>query len=226
MVLEHRGRGGTKRGTESSSLIYLASTSPRRKALLKRVGIPFRMLKPDFEEDRRPTAPPSRIVQIHAVKKADSCAGQVKNGTLLAADTVVCLGGKIFGKPANQREARLILGRLQGRWHYVYTGVAIFKIIGGHVIKRTVFFEKTAVRLKRLTARGIQSYVQKVNPLDKAGAYAIQSRQRGIVEEVKGSFSNAVGLPVEKILKNIAKRSIKKRVLRREVEFVAKMAIH
>jgi septum formation protein len=166
------------------------------------------VLKPDYEEDQRSKAPPSRIVQIHAVKKANSCVGQVKNGTLLAADTVVCLGGKIFGKPANQREARLILGRLQGRWHFVYTGVAIFKIIEGQVIKRTVFFEKTGVRLKRLTARGIKNYFKKVNPLDKAGAYAIQSRQRGIVQEVKGSFSNVVGLPVEKILKKIAKRSI------------------
>jgi len=206
MVLEHRGRGGPKRGTESPSLIYLASTSPRRKALLKRAGISFRMLKPDYEEDPRSEAPPSRIVQIHAVKKANSCVGQVKNGTLLAADTVVCLGGKIFGKPANQKEARLLLGRLQGRWHFVYTGVAIFKIIEGQVIKRTVFFEKTGVRLKRLTARGIKNYFKKVNPLDKAGAYAVQSRQRGIVQEVKGSFLNAVGLPVEKILKKIAKR--------------------
>jgi septum formation protein len=183
-------------------LIYLASTSPRRKALLKRAGIHFRILKPDYEEDRL-KAPPSKIVQIHAVKKAESCVGKVKNGTLLAADTVVSLDGKIFGKPANQREACLVLGRLQGRQHFVYTGVAIFKIIEGKVIQRTVFFEKTGVRLKRLTAKGIKNYFKKVNPLDKAGAYAIQSRQGGIVQAVKGLFSNAVGLPVEKVLKRI-----------------------
>ncbi len=184
-------------------MIYLASTSPRRKALLKKAGISFRVLKPDYEENRKLKAPPSKIVQIHAVKKAESCVRQIKNGTLLAADTVVSLRGKIFGKPGNQRKALLMLESLQGRRQFVYTGVAIFKIRGGRIVKRAVFFDKTEVHLKTLSRKGIQNYFKKVNPLDKAGAYSLQARRRGLVDRVKGSFSNAVGLPIEKILKRL-----------------------
>lgn len=201
MGLEHRGCGRPERGPEPSLVIYLASISPRRKALLKKTGIRFRVLKPDYEEERGLKAPPYRIVQIHAVKKAESCAGKIKNGTLVAADTVVSLGGKIFGKPENLKEARLMLGSLQGRRQFVYTGVAIFKIQKGRVVKRTVFFDKTEVRLKRLSRKGIQNYFKKVNPLDKAGAYSLQARRPGLVRAIKGSFSNAVGLPIEKVLK-------------------------
>ena len=184
-------------------MIYLASTSPRRRALLKKAGIAFRVLKPGYEEKRGLKARPSQIVQIHAVKKAESCAGRIKNGTLLAADTVVAFGGKIFGKPGNRREARLMLESLQGRRQAVYTGVAIFKIRGGRIVKQSVFFDKTEVRLKTLSRKGIQNYFKKVNPLDKAGAYSLQARRPGLVRKIRGSFSNAVGLPVEKVVQKL-----------------------
>lgn len=182
-------------------MIYLASTSPRRKMLLKKAGVTFRALKPGYKEDNDVKGPPSKIVQVHAVKKAESCKRQVRDGILLAADTIVYLQGEVIGKPKDMKEARLMLGKLQGRWHSVYTGVAIFKIAAGRVMKKTAFFEKTKVHLKRLTPKGIEHYFKRVNPLDKAGAYAIQSRRGGIVQEVKGLFSNAIGLPLEKILK-------------------------
>ena len=182
-------------------MIYLASTSPRRKALLKKAGIRFRVLRPSYEEAGDLKGPPSRIVRIHAVNKADSCVGQVRNGTLLAADTLVYLQGEIIGKPKNRKDARRILKTLQGTCHSVYTGVSILKIAAGRVVKKSVFFEKTTVRLKTFTDGEIKSYLKKVNPLDKAGGYAIQSPRGGIVEEVQGPFSNAVGLPVEKVLK-------------------------
>ena len=182
-------------------MIYLASTSPRRKQLLKKAGLKFLILKPDYEEKGSLKAPPSKIVRIHAVKKGESCIGQVKDGIILAADTIVYFKGKIIGKPKNMKEARLILGKIQGEWHTVYTGVAILKVVSGRAVKKTVFFEKTRVRLKPLTPKGIANYFKKVNPLDKAGAYAIQSSHGGIVQEIEGLFSNAVGLPVEKILK-------------------------
>jgi len=183
-------------------MIYLASTSPRRKTLLQKAGITFRILKPSYKEDNDLKGPPSKVVQVHAVKKAQSCREQVKDGTLLAADTIVYLEGEMIGKPTNLKKARLMLRKLQGRWHSVYTGVAIFKIVSGRIVKKTIFFEKTQVRLARLTPKGIENYFKKVNPLDKAGAYAIQSHRGGIVQEVRGLFSNAVGLPIEKVLKN------------------------
>ena len=184
-------------------MIYLASTSPRRRELLKRTGQTFRILRPDYDEDVGLKAEPSQLVQILAVKKAESCMKRVRNGTLLAADTVVCLKGEIIGKPANMKEARLTLGKLQGREHSVYTGVAIFKIGSSRIVKKTVFFEQTKVRLKRLTKGEIKKYFNQVNPLDKAGAYAIQSPHGGIVQRVKGLVSNAAGLPIERILKRL-----------------------
>lgn len=184
-------------------MIYLVSTSPRRRALLKKAGITFRILRPGYEEDKRLKGPPSQIVQIHAVRKAKSCAGRIRNGTFLAADTTVYFKGEMIGKPKNREEAHLILGKLQGRWHSVYTGVAIFKMVSGRVVKKIVFYEKTKVRLKKLTPGKIKNYFKRVNPLDKAGAYAIQSSHGGIVQDVWGPLSNAVGLPVEKILKKL-----------------------
>jgi len=181
-------------------MIYLASTSPRRKALLKKAGVHFRILKPRYAEDDRLEAPPSKVVQRHALKKAESCLRDAKAGTVLAADTLVHIKGEIIGKPKNMKQACLILGKLQGRWHSVYTGVAIFKMAYGRVVKKRVFYEKTKVRIRALTPKGIKNYFKKVNPLDKAGAYAIQSAHGGIVEEVRGLFSNAVGLPVERVL--------------------------
>lgn len=184
-------------------MIYLASTSPRRKALLKQAGIPFRALRPRYTEGRRPAAPPDRLVRLHAVRKAASCAGRVTQGTVLAADTVVCLNGAILGKPRTIPAARRMLGRLQGRWHVVYTGVALLTLRRGRLTRRQVFVERTRVRLKPLTAAEITRYFQRVHPLDKAGAYAIQSRHGGIVQEVRGLRSNAIGLPVETLLKKL-----------------------
>ena len=181
-------------------MIYLASTSPRRRALLKKAGITFRILRPSYKEKDHLKGPPSRIVKIHAVKKAESCKRQVTDGIILAADTIVCLKGEIIGKPKSMKKAREMLGKLQGRWHAVYTGVAIFRMNLGKRVKKTVFVTQTNVRLKALAPKGIENYFKKVNPLDKAGAYAIQSPHGGIVEDVKGLFSNAVGLPIEKVL--------------------------
>lgn len=98
------------------------------------------------------------------------------------------------------KKARLVLEKLQGRWHFVYTGVALLKMASGRIAKKTVFFEKTKVCLQKLTPGGIKNYFKKVTPLDKAGGYAIQSRRCGIVQEVRGSYSNAIGLPIEKVL--------------------------
>ena len=190
-------------------MIYLASTSPRRKALLKKAGVTFCLLKPAYEENNDLKGRPSKIVQVHAVEKAESCREQVKNGIILAADTIVYLEGKTIGKPKNMKNARFILRKLQGRWHSVYTGVAMFKIVSGRVVKKTIFFEKTKVRLEELSPKRIENYFKKVNPLDKAGAYAIQSRRGGIVQEVRGFFSNAAGLPIERVLAKLKKNHLK-----------------
>ena len=184
-------------------MIYLASTSPRRKTLLKKHGIKFRLLVPAYKEGKLPKLTPTQIVKVHAVEKGKSCAKKIKDGIILSADTVVFINGKVIGKPKDMKDARRILSKLQGKWHTVYTGVAIFKMVSNRIIKKAVFVEKTKVRLKTLTPKGIEGYFRQVDPLDKAGAYAIQSPHGGIVADVKGYFSNAVGLPIETVLEKL-----------------------
>ncbi len=187
-------------------MIYLASTSPRRKMLLKKAGINFRALRPSYDEDNGLKGKPSFIVQTHALKKAESCIQQIQNGIVLGSDTLVYFKGHIIGKPENMKKAFRVLAQLQNQWHVVYTGVAFIKVEKRKITQENIFFEKTRVKLKKLSLEEIKNYFKKVNPLDKAGAYAIQSSHGGIVEEVKGFFSNAVGLPVERIQKLMEKK--------------------
>ena len=181
-------------------MLYLASTSPRRKKLLRENGFLFKTLKPVYEEKDKPGLSPATLVKLHALAKADSVAGHVRQGAILVADTIVYFKKKIIGKPKNGKDALRMLGALQGRRHTVYTAVALLWIAGGIIQKKKVFVEKTDVYLKPLTHAEIQVYFRKINPLDKAGAYAIQSRN-SIVQKVRGSFSNAVGLPMEALEK-------------------------
>jgi septum formation protein len=142
-------------------------------------------------------------VKRHALAKALSAAPSVKDGIVIGADTVVWQGGGIIGKPRDMRDAKKILLRLQGRWHTVYTGVALVTVKAGRARSKRVFYARSGVLLKRLTPAQIRAYFRKVNPLDKAGAYAIQAKAHSIVERTRGSFSNAVGLPMEALEKRL-----------------------
>ncbi len=187
-------------------MIYLASTSPRRKTILKSSGIQFCAVKPDYKEEKPAgNLSPSTVVKKHALAKAVSVAKKVREGIVIGADTVVYFRGKIIGKPKDLKEAAGILGELAGRWHLVYTGVALLKISAGVMRKRIVFYEKTRVHLKPMDRKSLRGYFKKIRPLDKAGAYAIQSKRAGIVREIRGSYSNAVGLPVEKLCDRLKK---------------------
>ena len=182
-------------------MIYLASTSPRRKKILKELGIVFKTVTPDYvEENTAGAAPkPASLVKRHALAKAVSCLSKVKEGRIIGADTIVYCQKRIIGKPRHYQDALRIAGFLRDRWHTVYTGVALLTVKGHRVRKKKVFYEKTKVRLKPMTRRETEKYFKKINPLDKAGAYAIQSKRASIIAEIKGSISNAMGLPVEKL---------------------------
>ena len=184
-------------------MLYLASVSPRRRKILKELGISFRALRPAYHEKNDSKGAPSEIVHRHAVAKAESAVGRVPHGVILAADTIVYFGGRVIGKPKDFKDAVEILSRLQGRWHWVYTGVVAMEVASGKIKRKKVFFERTRVRLKSLSREEILVYFRKIKPLDKAGAYAIQSKKHTIVRGVKGSFSNAVGFPVESFKKYI-----------------------
>ncbi len=181
-------------------MIYLASTSPRRKKILKELGVNFKTLKPDYEEKNHPKFSPSVLAKRHAIAKAVSCLRKVKEGTILGVDTLVYCKKKVIGKPRNIREAHKILSLLQGRWHTVYTGVTILKVRDHKIIKKKVLVEKTKVQLKPLDRNAMDAYFKKINPMDKAGAYAIQTKKANIIAEVKGSLFNAIGLPIERLM--------------------------
>lgn len=177
-------------------MIYLASTSPRRKRILKELGLKFKTIKPDYHENPIKGLAPSKLVCRHAEEKARSCFKKIRNGLIIGADTIVVYKGKVIGKPKDMADAVRTLRLLQGQWHAVYTGVALCKVRSRKIVSTRVFFESTKIKLKALNLKEIKRYLKKINPLDKAGSYAIQSKL-SIVKSIKGSFTNAVGLPVE-----------------------------
>ena len=180
-------------------MLYLASVSPRRAKLLREAGVPFKKLKTDYRERDSSQPRPAGLVKKHALGKALAAARKIKNGKILAADTVVYFRGKIIGKPSGRHDAFKTLSRLAGNWHTVYTGVAFLEVLGRRVLRRRLFCEKTDVLLKRMDPKGIRAYFSRMSPLDKAGSYAIQQSCGGVVERMRGSFSNAVGLPMERL---------------------------
>ena len=187
-------------------MIILASNSPRRRQILKKHGITFRVVRPDYEEKMIPGKSPSRLVREHAVGKAMSVAQKISSGTILSADSIVYCGGRIIGKPRDVKQAARFLNFLQSRWQTVYTGVAILKIQGGTIRRKTLFVEKTRIFIEKMKPEEIKSYFRKVNPLDKAGGYSLQAGRFSGTKRIRGSYFNAVGLPIETILSIINKR--------------------
>jgi septum formation protein len=194
MGVVQRPIGGKKCRQEFIAMIYLASTSPRRKKILKELGIRCKVIPTSYKEHPIPGISPSRLVKVHALEKGLSALRKIRVGIVISADTVVYFNQKIVGKPKSINDAFKTLKSLQGRWHSVYTGVAILNIKDGKLQKKKLFHEKTYVHLKKMSDSEIRAYFKKINPLDKAGSYAIQSKHK-IVDGIKGSFYNAMGLP-------------------------------
>lgn len=189
-------------------LIFLASKSPRRRLLLKRLGLSFRIVSSTARESILKKRSPSQNAIRNAVEKVRRARVKGKSGYVLGADTFIYLHGEIIGKPKNLKDAGRILKKLSGKAHYVYTGLAIRNLQSG---KTRASFARSKVRFKRLTQKEILDYVQKWRPLDKAGAYAIQEDGRKLIRSVQGSRSNVVGLPVELLMKELrqcAKESV------------------
>ena len=170
-------------------MIYLASTSPRRRALLREAGMRYRVLKPDYREVRVRGLAVRELVRRHALGKALSAARRLRRGTVLGADTVVLLRGRLLGKPRSLRHADRMLAGLEGRLHEVLTAVALVRVEKGVPVSRRVFSVTSTVRLRRLGPERRKAYLRRIRPLDKAGAYAAQAR--GVsspVESVRDSI--------------------------------------
>lgn len=176
--------------------LILASASPRRAELLKLLAPDFRVLPGHVEEVAHEHLTPLEVCQLNAHRKARVIAKRIPDALVIAADTLVFLGNEILGKPRHRAEAAKMIGKLQGRTHQVVTGVCLMHL---RFHREIMFAESTDVLFHPLTPRQIRHYLKHINPLDKAGAYAIQERGELIIAEISGSFSNVVGLPLERL---------------------------
>ena len=176
--------------------LILASGSPRRLVLLRGLGVEFNVVPSDAGEVHSEQLTATEASQLNAYRKAREVAKKFPDALVLGADTLVYLGGKLMGKPADMEEAYWMLKQLQGRTHEVVTGVCLIHL-RGH--RQKIFAESTSVRFRPLDAEQINDYLARIDPLDKAGAYAIQEHGDEIVDDIKGSYSNVVGLPLERL---------------------------
>jgi len=175
--------------------LVLASASPRRKHLLEEAGYLVRCEVSGAEELEDDSLAPAVLALENAARKARAVAARFPRETVLAADTVVAMGGRFFGKPAGMDDAFRMLAKLSGKTHEVVTGVAIH-FPGG---LRKEFFESSLVTFHALGADGIRAYLASIHPLDKAGAYAAQDDNGRIIRRIEGSVTNVIGLPVERL---------------------------
>lgn len=174
----------------------LASASPRRRRLLEAYGFTFEVQPAEVEEVTPEHFTPAETVLFNARRKADAVARLRPEAVVLGVDTLVSFEGRIFGKPADMDEALRMLSLLNGQSHEVYSGVWL-----AQGPRRTHgYFEKSAVRFRTLPEAELRTYLDRIGPLDKAGAYAAQDDDGTLIDNVDGSFFNVVGLPMESLL--------------------------
>lgn len=173
--------------------IILASNSPRRKELLRQIGVDFTSDPADVDERMLSGETPEAYAIRVALDKARVAAGRAKSGIVIGADTIVVLDNTVFGKPADAQDAERMLLALSGRMHRVITGLAMMDIVTAKVLTRA---SVTRVWFRNITRNEIIAYVKSGEPLDKAGAYGIQEKGALLVERIEGCYFNVVGLPL------------------------------
>jgi len=190
----------------NTETIILASGSPRRRELLGYMGVPFEVMATDVDESViHPTPDCALELAIRKARAAAQALGARQQGLILAADTVVWCEDQLLGKPEDAADAERMLSLITGRWHEVYTGVCVLDP-NGH---EETLLERSRVHLIPLTRAEITAYVATGEPMDKAGAYAIQGLGGAFIDKIEGSPSNVMGLPMaqtRELLKRFEKR--------------------
>ena len=181
--------------------IMLASGSPRRSEILESVGWRFTKDVPDIDETELPGELPDIYVRRLAREKAETIAARHPGEIVLGADTTVVIGGQIIGKPVNIADAKRMLTMLSGHWHEVLTGVAIVQ--NG---SSSVGLQRTRVKFIEMSAGEIDFLAERGDPLDKAGAYAVQAQAALFIEGIEGDYWNVVGLPVNLVYRLVMER--------------------
>lgn len=192
--------------------IYLASASPRRKELLKQIGISFKTMPSTVEEKITKTQPNEVVEELSYQKAVDVCGRLAAEGredfVVIGADTVVSCWGKIMGKPKNKEDACAMIRELQGKSHQVYTGVTLAWKSHDLSPMYFTFSECTDVTIYAMTEDEIRKYADSGEPMDKAGAYAIQGLFAAYIQGVCGDYNNVVGLPVGRVYQELKNRGL------------------
>ncbi len=179
---------------ELTSPLILASASPRRRDLLKTLGLPFEIITSNVPEDLPPGVSPEEAVRWLARLKAEVVAETLPAGIVIGSDTEVVLDGLLLGKPADQADACRMLRLLRGRPHRVISGIAVFDAAAQR--SGATSHVTTTVHMRDYTDTEIEAYVATGEPMDKAGAYAIQGQGGALVERIEGCYTNVVGFPL------------------------------
>jgi len=180
--------------------LILASGSPRRAEILTAVGWEYEKQVADIDETELPGEKPEDYVRRLAREKAEAVAESFTDALILGADTIVVIENQIIGKPKDFADARKMLRTLSGNWHEVLTGVALVRISDASY-ETKVDLQKTRVKFAELSDAEIEFLVEKGEPLDKAGAYAVQAQAALFIEQIEGDYWNVVGLPVNLVYK-------------------------
>ena len=192
--------------------IYLASASPRRKELLKQVGLSFKTRPSTVEEKITKTEPDEVVEELSYQKAVDVCGKlsreEKEDFVVIGADTVVSCWGEILGKPKDKEDAVRMLKKLQGGSHQVYTGVTLAWKYKDMSAMYATFSECTDVTMYSMTDQEIRQYADSGEPLDKAGAYAIQGLCAAYIQGICGDYNNVVGLPVGRVCQELRKRGL------------------
>ncbi|HLG31158.1 MAG TPA: Maf family protein [Candidatus Brocadiales bacterium] len=185
--------------------IILASTSPRRRELLRLTGLRFKVKASDYEEDLTCDLPPHALAIFLSKEKARSVAKKYKNAIVIAADTFISFRGKIFGKPHTEEESMKMLKALNGKAHSVISGFTIIDTNSKKVLSKAI---ETKVYFRRLSIKEIEAYVKSGETTDKAGAYAIQGLGSVIIRRIEGDYFNVIGLPICALIQGLKKFGI------------------
>ncbi len=185
--------------------LILASASPRRRELLRAVGVPFRVIPSRVDEECLPGEAPRRFALRAARDKGAEVAGRNPVAHVLSADTVVVVAGAVLGKPRDRRDGRRMLALLSGREHLVHTAVCLLRECDGYRDEAVV---TTRVRFRKLSRPEILGYLRTGESDDKAGAYAAQGAGNLLIERIAGSYTNVVGLPMTHVLAMLKRAGI------------------
>lgn len=182
--------------------IILASTSPRRRDLLKHLGLKSRVVASNYREIHHKHLKPEALVKFLALGKAEAVAKKYPRAIVIGADTIVVYQGKVFGKPKHKAEAMAMLKELSGTTHYVYSAVVV---IDSAAKKKLVKVIKSKIYFRKLQAQGIKNYIATGEPMDRAGAYAVQDKGAGLIKKVQGDYTSVVGLPLDALSEMLKK---------------------